>query len=122
MGFWSSWYDTTFSDVSNNSNYIALAELYGKAEICKHKESLLGQYALTCTNIYSFCSTSPPNIERDGDYETDKTEVCRIYMKATMPFRYFFIPTIIFSLVSFGAGITLLIKVALRFRKNHECL
>lgn len=118
MGLWISWYNTTFNYASNNSNNIALAELYGKADICKNKDSLLGQYALTCTNIYSFCNTSPPNIERGGGYETDKTEACEIYMNATRPFYYFFIPTIIFSLLAFGVGVILIIKAILRFRKK----
>lgn len=120
IGLWSAWYRTTFTGYNSpdNNNYSALANLYGKAGICKEKNSLLGQYALMCTSIYKFCSTAPPNIEEYGDSRIDKTEDCKIYMNATKPFRYLFIPTIISSLIISGIGIALLVKASLSFAKK----
>jgi hypothetical protein len=116
VGLWSSWYKAAFDAWNSKSgNYTALAGLYGKADICKDKDSLLGRYALTCTSIYSFCNSDPPNIERDGDYAVDKTNDCRIYMSATKPFRYLFIPSIVLSLAAFGVGVFMTTKALRRF-------
>jgi hypothetical protein len=109
---WASWYRATFNPFNNltGNNYRALASLYGKSGVCSDKESLFGQYALTCTDIYTFCSSEPPNIERADGYEVDQTDDCVTYMSATKLFRYLFIPSIIASLVASGAGIYLLVK------------
>jgi len=108
-GLWALWHETTFDVFApGNSNYRAVADLYGKSDICRDKESFLGQYALTCTSIYSFCSTDPPNIEQDEEYPVDHTETCATYMHATKPFRNLFIPSVIVSIIASGVGIALL--------------
>lgn len=124
--FWISWYHRTFnpytSDSGNKpSNYSALASLYGKSAICKNKESFLGQYALTCTDIYKFCDGPKPNINvtefnidetqtTKTKLKEDKTQSCIVYMKSTKPFRTLFIPSLIFSTLLPATSIFLIIK------------
>ena len=125
MMLWISWYHATFNAYADDSkiahaNYNSLAGLYGKSEICRDKDSIFGQYALTCTDIYSFCSTNPPNINVGGSVDIDKTKDCEIYMNATRPFRNFFILSVVASLISSGIGIILCIRHrSLSMRSNN---
>ena len=111
---WNVWYNETFDPMDRGSNnYSALANLYGKTNIC-NKDTLTGRYAVTCEDIYNFCSTPKPNIYITGSSSVDKTEYCNEYMSATTPFRFLFIPSVLASLTASIYGTWIVAKKLVR--------
>lgn len=110
------WYKQTFNAYRHDQTvtpYAAIAALYGKADICKHKDQLYGQWVIICPDIYRFCNQPAPNIYtfKGTDVTEDLTDACHTYMHTTKPFRMLIIPAIVMSIAAMTGGIWILVKV-----------